>query len=77
MPLCRVPSGKATPEVGDADVQFAADLAAFFSKGRDDLKCDVMVTSAASVKKPKGAKPGQVGGTTQVAGGRACREDAI
>jgi predicted ribosome quality control (RQC) complex YloA/Tae2 family protein len=47
--------------VGDADVQCAADLAAFFSKGRSDLKCDVIVSKAGALKKPKGAKPGQVG----------------
>ncbi len=41
-------------------MQFAADLAAFFSKARDDLKADVIVARAAAVKKPKGAKPGQV-----------------
>lgn len=60
----RVPAGGARkgsgPQLGDEDVQFAADLAAHFSKGRDDGKCDVMVARAAAVKKPKGAKPGQV-----------------
>ncbi|KAF5841833.1 fibronectin-binding protein A N-terminus-domain-containing protein [Dunaliella salina] len=48
------------PEIGDEDVQCAADLAAYFSKGRQDLKCDVIVAKAGGLKKPKGAKPGQV-----------------
>jgi len=48
------------PGIGDEDVQYAADLAAFFSKGRQDLKCDVIVAKAGGLKKPKGAKPGQV-----------------
>lgn len=48
------------PEIGDQDVQYAADLAAYFSKGRNDLKCDVIVAKAGVLKKPKGAKPGQV-----------------
>ena len=59
-PTChgRVPAGKV---VGDEDVQCAADLAAFFSKGRQEGMVDVMLTKAAWLKKMKGAKPGQVG----------------
>lgn len=63
---CAAPSHACTcpwcagPQLGDEDVQFAADLAAFFSKARDDLKCDVIVCRAGELKKPKGAKPGQV-----------------
>ena len=57
----RVPSSKDTgPALGEPDVQFAADLAAFFSKARGDGKADVMVARASVLKKPKGAKPGQV-----------------
>jgi hypothetical protein len=42
------------------DLQFAADLAAWFSKGREAGKVDVIVTRAEHLKKFKGAKPGQV-----------------
>ena len=55
--LLRVPDGSAP---SDADVRFAADLAAFFSKGRNETKAEVIVTRAANVRKPKGARPGQV-----------------
>lgn len=55
--LLRVPAGKLE---GDVDVQFAANLAAYFSKGRNETKIAVTTTKAANVKKPKGAKPGQV-----------------
>lgn len=56
----RVPKGQPTPSLDSADVQFAADLAAFFSKGRGDAKCDVIVAPGDALKKPKGAKPGSV-----------------
>ncbi|KAG2489798.1 hypothetical protein HYH03_011747 [Edaphochlamys debaryana] len=52
------PGGKRQPE--DADVQFAADLAAFFSKAKDSLKVDVVLSKGAWVRKPRGAKPGAV-----------------
>lgn len=47
-------------EPEERDLQFAADLAAWFSKGRDAGKVDVIVARAENVKKFKGAKPGQV-----------------
>ncbi|GAB4820402.1 hypothetical protein N2152v2_007448 [Parachlorella kessleri] len=55
--LLRVPDGR---EVGDADIRFAADLAAWFSKARSDGKVEVTSCSPADISKPKGAKPGQV-----------------
>lgn len=42
------------------DLQFAADLAAWFSKGRGAGKVDVIVARAEHLKKLKGGKPGQV-----------------
>jgi predicted ribosome quality control (RQC) complex YloA/Tae2 family protein len=47
-------------EPDEQDLQFAADLAAWFSKGREAGKVDVIVARAESLKKFKGAKPGQV-----------------
>ena len=55
--LLRVPAGQ---EAGEADIQFAADLAAWFSKARSDGKVEVTSCSPADISKPKGAKPGQV-----------------
>ena len=46
-------------EAGKADVQVAADLAAWFSKARGEGKADVTVSRAGDVKRPKGGKPGQ------------------
>ncbi|EFJ52975.1 hypothetical protein VOLCADRAFT_78603 [Volvox carteri f. nagariensis] len=57
--LLRVPRGSPQPPA-EVDVQFAANLAAFFSKARDSLKADVIVTRGAWVRKPRGAKPGAV-----------------
>lgn len=47
-------------EPAQEDLQFAADLAAWFSKARDAGKADVIVARAEHLKKFKGAKPGQV-----------------
>lgn len=55
--LLRVPAGS---EAGDADLAFAADLAAFFSKARTSGKVDVTVCDPKHLSKPSGAKPGQV-----------------
>lgn len=55
--VLRLPPGK---EASDQDVQFAADLAAYYSKARNEGKAPVVITKAANLKKPKGAKPGQV-----------------
>lgn len=49
--------GKTTP----ADVlEYAASLAAYFSKGRTDSLCPVIYTEKKYVRKPKGSAPGQV-----------------
>ena len=42
----------------DADLQFAADLAAYYSKGRQSEQVPVVYTEPRNVYKPKGAKPG-------------------
>ncbi|PRW59758.1 ferrous iron transporter A [Chlorella sorokiniana] len=55
--LMRVPAGQ-QPEA--ADLQFAADLAAWFSKARTDGKVDVTMCDPKHISKPTGAKPGQV-----------------
>lgn len=55
--VLKLPAGR---EPDAADLQFAADLAAYFSKGRDAGKVDVIVARAEHLKKPRGAKPGQV-----------------
>lgn len=55
--VMRVPAGSAAE---DEDIQFAANLSVYFSKARESGKCDVTMTDAKNVKKPKGAKPGQV-----------------
>eukprot|EP00878_Enallax_costatus_P010306 GHUV01010756.1.p1 GENE.GHUV01010756.1~~GHUV01010756.1.p1 ORF type:complete len:558 (+),score=193.14 GHUV01010756.1:1099-2772(+) len=47
-------------EPAQEDLQYAADLAAWFSKARDAGKADVIVARAEHLKKFKGAKPGQV-----------------
>ena len=49
--------GSSVPEV---DVQFAADLCAFFSRGKENGKADVIVALAKDLKKPRGGKPGQI-----------------
>ena len=56
--VLRLAKGAAAPQ--DEDVQFAADLAAYFSKAKESTKVDVIVTHAEHVKKFKGGKPGQV-----------------
>uniref|UniRef100_A0A383VBP0 NFACT RNA-binding domain-containing protein n=1 Tax=Tetradesmus obliquus TaxID=3088 RepID=A0A383VBP0_TETOB len=55
--VIRVEAGR---EPDQGDLQFAADLAAWFSKARDAGKADVIVARAEYLKKFKGAKPGQV-----------------
>ena len=47
-------------EASDADVQYAADIAAWFSKGKAEGKCPVVMASPTDIKKPKGAPPGKV-----------------
>lgn len=55
--LLQVPSGK---EALGEDLQCAADLAAFFSKARAEGRAPVIVASPTDLKRPKGARPGQV-----------------
>lgn len=55
--VIRVEAGR---EPSQEDLQYAADLAAWFSKARDAGKADVIVARAENLKKFKGAKPGQV-----------------
>lgn len=55
--LLRVQPG-ATAE--DSDLQFAADLAAYFSRGRQSQQVPVVFTEPRYVFKPKGAHPGMV-----------------
>lgn len=49
-------NGEISPDV----LNKAANLAAFYSKGRDSSKVDVDYTEVKNVKKPSGAKPGMV-----------------
>ena len=42
------------------DIQAAANLAAFFSKAKNENKAEVMYTLAKNLKKPRGSRPGQV-----------------
>lgn len=46
--------------VENDDLQFAANIAAFYSKGSKLAKVDVIVADKKDIFKPKGAKPGQV-----------------
>jgi predicted ribosome quality control (RQC) complex YloA/Tae2 family protein len=55
--LLRIPAGQ---QPGDADIQFAADLAAWFSRLRTDGRAEVSCAQPKDISKPKGAKPGQV-----------------
>ncbi|WP_448603563.1 Rqc2 family fibronectin-binding protein [Thermoleptolyngbya sp.] len=55
--LLRLPAG-AAPE--DADLQFTADLAAFYSRAAQSDQVPVVYTEPRYVYKPKGARPGTV-----------------
>ncbi|MGF1479862.1 MAG: NFACT family protein [Cyanophyceae cyanobacterium] len=44
----------------ETDLQFAADLAAYYSRGRQSNQIPVVYTEPKHVYKPKGAKPGMV-----------------
>ena len=43
-----------------ADLQYAADLAAFYSRANQSEQVPVIYTEPKNVYKPKGAKPGTV-----------------
>lgn len=47
-------------EIPEADVLFAAAIAAAHSRGKEAAKVEVMVTEGRWVRKPKGARPGLV-----------------
>lgn len=55
--VLRIPPGQAA---SDEDMQFTADLAAYFSKSRMEGKLDVTVANPGDIAKMKGARPGQV-----------------
>lgn len=55
--LMRVQPGS-VPE--EADLQFAADITAFYSQGRQSEQVPVVYTEPKNVYKPRGAKPGMV-----------------
>jgi predicted ribosome quality control (RQC) complex YloA/Tae2 family protein len=52
--------GEMKGEIPEADVLFAAAIAAGYSRGKDAGKVEVMVALGRWVKKPKGARPGAV-----------------
>lgn len=45
---------------GEEDIQFAADLAAWFSKARGEGKAPVTMAGLANIRKVKGGPPGRV-----------------
>lgn len=47
-------------EIHEKDIVFAAEIAAFYSKGKNSGKIPVDYTCVKNLKKPKGAKPGMV-----------------
>ena len=49
----------ASREASQEDVQYAADLAAWFSKAREAGRLEVTMCPAGTVKRPKGGRPGQ------------------
>jgi predicted ribosome quality control (RQC) complex YloA/Tae2 family protein len=55
--LLRLPPGSVAEQ---ADLQSAADLAAFYSKARESDQAPVVYTKPKHLYKPKGAKPGMV-----------------
>jgi predicted ribosome quality control (RQC) complex YloA/Tae2 family protein len=55
--LLRLEAGKVAEE---ADLQFAADLASYYSQARQSDRVPVVYTKPKYVYKPKGAKPGMV-----------------
>eukprot|EP00192_Tetraselmis_astigmatica_P007087 CAMPEP_0117698122 /NCGR_PEP_ID=MMETSP0804-20121206/29597_1 /TAXON_ID=1074897 /ORGANISM="Tetraselmis astigmatica, Strain CCMP880" /LENGTH=703 /DNA_ID=CAMNT_0005512425 /DNA_START=58 /DNA_END=2170 /DNA_ORIENTATION=+ len=55
--VIKVPAGS---QVTAEDREFAASIAAFFSKAQSSSRVDVICVEASNVKRPSGAKPGQV-----------------
>lgn len=64
--VVRIPSSSSSSASSSADalpaedLEFAASLAAFFSKAREGGRVPVTFTRAKNVKKPRGAPPGLV-----------------
>jgi predicted ribosome quality control (RQC) complex YloA/Tae2 family protein len=55
-----IKSSQSASAVHDEDLEFAANLAAYYSKGSNLSKVDVIMADKKDISKPKGAKPGQV-----------------
>lgn len=51
---------RGSPEVKDEDLQFAADLAAFYSDARTERKAPITTADAKHITKPRGAPMGAV-----------------
>lgn len=51
---------RGSPEVTDDDLQFVADLAAFYSDARTENKAEITTASPRHIKKPRGAPLGAV-----------------
>lgn len=51
---------RGSPDITDVDLQFAADLAAFYSDARTETKTDVTTASPKDITKPRGAPLGAV-----------------
>jgi predicted ribosome quality control (RQC) complex YloA/Tae2 family protein len=58
--LLRVPAGR---DAGDADLQFAANIAAFFSKSRTEGKVDITCARPADISKPRESRRRPAGST--------------
>ena len=51
---------RGSPEITDDDLQFAADLAAFYSDARTERRAEVTTAEPKHITKPRGAPPGAV-----------------
>jgi predicted ribosome quality control (RQC) complex YloA/Tae2 family protein len=51
---------RGSPEVTDEDLQFAADLAAFYSDARTERRAEITTAEPKHITKPRGAPPGAV-----------------
>ena len=57
---CLLCSRRGSPEVTDDDLQYIADLAAFYSDARTETKAEITTASTKHIRKPKGAPLGAV-----------------
>ena len=53
-------SRRGSPKVTDDDLQFAADLAAFYSDARTERRAEITTAEPKHITKPRGAPPGAV-----------------